>query len=53
MVAVAKSINNRPRTLRLQLAILVVCCLCHGRPALGAADAASLSDQYLRVCASV
>ncbi len=39
-----KIINNRPRTLRLQLAILVVCCVCHGPPASGADDAASLSD---------
>lgn len=47
MVALAKSIgNNRPRRLRLMLAILAVCCLCHGLLALGADDASSLRDKY-------
>src|SRR6202051_88168 len=47
MVTLVKSIdNNRPRRLRLMLAILIVCCLCHGLLARAADDAASLRDKY-------
>lgn len=47
MIALAKSIgNSRPRKLGLMLAILAVCCLCHGLLALGADDASSLRDKY-------
>lgn len=38
--------SNRPRKIRLILAILVLCCLCHGRLVLAAGDAASLRNKY-------
>jgi len=47
MVTLVKSMdNNRPRKMRLMLAILIVCCLCHGLLARAADDAASLRDKY-------
>jgi hypothetical protein len=47
MVALAKSMgNNRPRNLRLNSVVLLMCYLCHGLLALGADDAAGLRDKY-------
>lgn len=47
MVAFAESIGtDRPRRLRLMLAILAMCLLCHGLLARAADDAANLRDKY-------
>jgi hypothetical protein len=47
MIALAESIgNNRPCKSKLMLAILTMCCLCHGLLAWAADDAASLRDKY-------
>jgi hypothetical protein len=47
MGALAMSMDrNRPIKICLALTILVLCCLCHGRLALAAGDAASLRNKY-------
>ncbi len=47
MVTLAKNTGrHKPRRLTLMLAILVICCLCHGLPALAAEDGSSLRDKY-------
>lgn len=47
MVTFVKSTDDiRSPNLRPMLAILIVCCLCHGLLARGADDAASLRDKY-------